>query len=140
MAISKKIKEKDIKNKIKNKITTQKYEDREDLKKVSLYISIVNKGNSQAIVNLFKKIGSSAQFVQLGEGTAIKEIRDIFGIDDTGKEIILSFIKKDDVEIATKELDAFFVASKANQGIGFALPLTSIVGVKIYQFLTNTDF
>lgn len=140
MSLSKKIKDKDIKNKIKNRKTTQKYEDRANLKKLSLYISIVNKGNSQAIVNLFKNMGSSAQFVQLGEGTAIKEIRDIFGIDDTGKEIILSFIKKDDVEIATKELDAFFLASKSNQGIGFAIPLTSIVGVKIYQFLTNTDY
>ena len=114
-----------------------RYETREDIKKLSLYITIVDKGNSTAIVKLFERIGVSAQFIEMGQGTAIKEIREILGIEDNTKEVIYSFIKQESVNEATKELEAFFMISKRNRGIGFSVPLTSIIGVRVFEFLSN---
>ena len=36
------------------------------------------------------------------------------------------------------ELNAYFAANKRNNGLGFAIPLTSIIGVKAYKFLSQT--
>ena len=113
-------------------------EEREDLKKLSVFVVVVNRGLADPICKLFQHAGSNAQFIQRGNGTAIKEIRDILGIEDTSKDIIFSIIKKEAIEELKPELNAFFMASKYNKGIGFSIPMTSIIGVKLYQFFTDS--
>ena len=106
--------------------------------KLSIFITIVNHGLADPVVKLFQNFGVSAQFIQRGEGTATRQIRDILGIEDTGKDIVISIIKKDKIEEVKPDLWAFFSASKYNKGIGFSIPMTSMIGVKVYQFLSNS--
>lgn len=107
-------------------------------KKLLMFITIVNRGQGNYVLKLFESEGANAQFVQYGEGTAQKEIRDILGIEDNTKEIIVSLISEDKIESAKKELEAFFKISKRNRGIGFSIPMTSLIGMKLYQFLTDS--
>lgn len=107
-------------------------------KKLLMFITIVNRGQGNFVLKLFESEGANAQFVQYGEGTAQKEIRDILGIEDNTKEIIISLISEDKIESAKKELEAFFKVSKRNRGIGFSIPMTSLIGMKLYQFLTDS--
>ena len=107
-------------------------------KKLLLFITIVGEGQATAIRKLFERYGCSAQFVERGEGTATKEIYNILGVENIGKDIVFSFISEDKVDDIKKELEAFFVASKRNRGISFSIRLSSIIGVKVYQFLANT--
>ena len=107
-------------------------------KKLLMFITIVNRGQGNFVLKLFESEGANAQFVQYGEGTAQKEIRDILGIEDNTKEIIISLISEDRIESAKKELEAFFKVSKRNRGIGFSIPMTSLIGMKLYQFLTDS--
>lgn len=109
-----------------------------NIKKLSMFVTIVNRGQGNYVLKLFESEGANAQFVQHGEGTAQKEIRDILGIEDNTKEIILSLISQDKIESAKKELEAFFKVSKRNRGIGFSIPMTSLIGMKLYQFLVDT--
>ena len=109
-----------------------------DIKKLSMFITIVNRGQGNFVLKLFESEGANAQFVQYGEGTAQKEIRDILGIEDNSKEIIISLISQDKIDSAKKELEAFFKVSKRNRGIGFSIPMTSLIGMKIYHFLVDT--
>lgn len=109
-----------------------------EIKKLSVFITIVNKNQGDAVSKIFQRIGVSAQFIQRGEGTATAQIKDILGIEDNGKDIVISIIKKESIPEAKAEIEAFFAASKHNKGIGFTIPLTSVAGVKIYKFLTNT--
>ncbi len=122
----------------KNVKQSESFEKTNDIKKLSLYVTIVNKGQANAVISLFQKMGSSLQFVQVGNGTANKNVLDILGIEDNAKEVVFCVIKKDLVNDAKRELEAFFVASKKNKGIGFAIDLTTLIGVKLYRFLTNT--
>ena len=108
-----------------------------NIKKLSMFITIVNRGQGNYVLKLFEQEGANAQFVQLGEGTAQKEVRDILGIEDNGKEIIISLIPNERVEGAKNELEAFFKINKRNRGIGFSIPMTSLIGMKVYQFLTD---
>ena len=116
----------------------QPFEEREDLKKLKFYIIIVNYGQGQNIVKLLKANHCSAQFVQYGEGTATKQVRSILSIQDNRKEIIYSFIREDFINEFKKDLDAYFASSKRNAGVGFTIELNTIVGVKLYKFLTQT--
>ncbi len=109
-----------------------------DTKKLLLFITIVNRGQGNFVLKLFESEGANAQFVQYGEGTAQKEIRDILGIEDNSKEVIISLISEDKIESAKKELEAFFKIRKRNRGIGFSIPMTSLIGMKLYQFLVDT--
>lgn len=109
-----------------------------DTKKLLLFITIVNRGQGNFVLKLFESEGANAQFVQYGEGTAQKEIRDILGIEDNSKEVIISIISEDKIESAKRELEAFFKIRKRNRGIGFSIPMTSLIGMKLYQFLVDT--
>lgn len=111
--------------------------DESNIKKISMFITIVNRGQGNYVLKIFEQEGANAQFVQLGEGTAQKEVRDILGIEDNGKEIIISLIPNERIEDAKNELEAFFKVNKRNRGIGFSIPMTSIIGMKVYQFLTD---
>ena len=107
-------------------------------KKLSLFVTIVSKGQALPITRLFERGGSSAQFIQRGEGTATKEIYSLLGVEDNDKDIVFSFISQDKIPDIKTELNAFFLANKKNRGIGFSIPLSSIIGVRVYQFLANT--
>ncbi len=111
--------------------------DESNIKKISMFITIVNRGQGNYVLKIFEQEGANAQFVQLGEGTAQKEVRDILGIEDNGKEIIISLIPNERIEDAKNELEAFFKVNKRNRGIGFSIPMTSLIGMKVYQFLAD---
>ena len=137
-------KEKKVVNpkKIKKKESPKKedsaFENRSDIKKLVLYTIIVPRGQGENIIRLLKANKSSAQFVQFGEGTASNAIRDILGVEDTKKDIVYSIVREDAVPDIKKELDVYFIASKRNRGIAYTISLTSIVGVKLYKFFTQT--
>ena len=111
--------------------------DETNLKKISMFITIVNRGQGNYVLKIFEQEGANAQFVQLGEGTAQKEVRDILGLDDNEKEIIISLITNERIESVKSELEAFFKINKRNRGIGFSVPMTSLIGMKVYQFLID---
>ena len=114
------------------------FEEREDLKKLVLYTIIVPYGQGDTVVKLLKQKGSSAQFVKIGEGTASKQVLSVLHIEDTRKEIVYSLLREDLVPEFKTELEAFFLASKRNAGIAFTTDLSTIIGVKLYKFLSQT--
>ncbi len=114
------------------------FETRDDLKKLYLYTIIVPRGQGEYILRVLKANRTSVQFLQYGEGTASNAIRGILGIEDTKKDIIYSIVREDAIPDIKKEIDVYFVASKKNRGIAYTIALTSIVGVKMYKFLTQT--
>ena len=111
--------------------------DETNLKKISMFITVVNRGQGNYVLKIFEQEGANAQFVQLGEGTAQKEVRDILGLEDNEKEIIISLITNERIESVKSELEAFFKINKRNRGIGFSIPMTSLIGMKVYQFLID---
>lgn len=114
------------------------FETREDIRRLYLYTIIVPRGQSDNIVRILKAYKSSAQFIQYGEGTASNAIREILGTEDTKKDVVFSIVREDAIPDIKRELDVYFIASKRNRGIAYTIQLTSIIGVKLYKFLTQT--
>lgn len=119
------------------KVNKLPYDKENEIKPLVAYFAIVNQGNANAIVEIFKKAGSSLQLIQMGRGTATKQIRDILGIEDNQKEIVISLIREEKMKEVTTELSAYFAASKRTKGVGFSVKLTGLMGITMYQFLAN---
>ena len=54
----------------KVKQAEESFEKTNDIKKLCLYVTIVNKGQANAVTSLFQRIGSSMQYIEVGNGTA----------------------------------------------------------------------
>ena len=127
-----------IKHKEPKRVTKKPLEQKANLDKLHLYFTIVNKGNSDSVIKLMENIGCSLSYVHNGEGTANPAVKKLLGIMDPSKEVVVSIVKEKLLPEINKQLEAFFVASKKNSGIGFSVRLTSVMGVKTYKFLTQT--
>jgi hypothetical protein len=53
------------------------------------------------------------------------------------KAVIFSFVREDIVDRVMQCLDDKFTTIKNGKGIAFAVPLSSVIGVNLYQFLSN---
>ena len=51
--------------------------------------------------------------------------------------MILSVAREDQVDEIMKCLEQRFAAIKNGKGVSFAVPLSSVIGVNLYQFLSN---
>lgn len=114
------------------------FEKNKDLKKLVLYTVIVNYGQGDNVLRIFKRNKSSAQFVATGEGTASKNVLDILAIEDNRKEIIYSVIAEDAINDIKAEIDAYFAINKRNSGIAYTISLSTVMGVALYKFLSQT--
>jgi len=134
MAVEKKIGQN---KKAKTAVKKQPFDKTHEIKSLYVYIAVVDYGDGEEVVEIFKSAGSSLQFVQMGKGTASRHVLEIMGIEDSRKEIVFSLIKGEDLQKATTELEAYYTANKKSRGIGFSIALIGLAGVKMYQFLAQ---
>lgn len=120
----------------KKKLPEQKL-DKIVQKKLFVFITIVSVGHSRDITRLLEKHQVSAQFIQSGEGTASKEIYNLLGVEEVDKEIVFSFVTEEKIPAVKKDLSEYFTSNKRNRGIAMAIKLSSIIGVRVYQFLAD---
>ena len=71
-----------------------------------------------------------------GKGTANTELVDMLGLN-IQKAVILSVVREDRVDDIMKCLEEQFATIKNGKGIAFAVPMSSVIGVNLYQFLSN---
>ncbi|MCX5775530.1 MAG: hypothetical protein NTV44_04125 [Firmicutes bacterium] len=108
------------------------------IKKVKLLVAIVNRGQGEFFTNLFKKNESAISLTLLGHGTASSEISDMLGVGETSKDIVLGLIREEMLPAVLTDINARFAVSRKAKGVAFTIPLTSVIGVSIYKFLTNS--
>ena len=77
----------------RKKETKLPFDKTNEIKPLVAYFAIVNQGNANAVIEIFRRAGSTASFVQMGTGTASKRVMDILGIEDNRKEIVVSIIR-----------------------------------------------
>ena len=73
----------------------------------------------------------------LAQGTAKSETLYMLGLEDSDKSVIFSVIREDRAEEITQGLDEKFHTVRGGKGIAFTIPMTGVIGVAIYRFLSN---
>jgi hypothetical protein len=59
------------------------------------------------------------------------------GLEESEKRVLFSLIREDRAEEAMKALEEKFATLRGGKGIAYTVPLSSVAGVAIYQFLSN---
>jgi hypothetical protein len=71
-----------------------------------------------------------------GKGTVTSDLIDMLGLN-IQKAVILSVVREDMVEQLMNGLEDKFATIKNGKGIAYAVPLSSVIGVNMYQFMSN---
>ena len=122
----------------KNIVKPKPFEDRTDLQKLYIFVIVVEQSVANTVLKLLLNLGSSAQFVHNGRGTAPSEVLGMLNATDDRKAIINAFVSEDHLPEIREELNIFLRTSRKNRGIAFAIPLSSIQGIRMYKYLTQT--
>lgn len=122
----------------KNIVKPKPFEERTDLQKLYIFVIVVEQSVANTVLKLLLNLGSSAQFVHNGRGTAPSEVLGMLNATDDRKAIINAFVSEDRLPEIREELNIFLRTSRKNRGIAFAIPLSSIQGIRMYKYLTQT--
>ena len=106
------------------------------IKKLKLLFTIVDRPKAEFYLDVLSQFEVNLQMVMAGKGTATSDLVDMLGLN-IHKAAIISVVREDNVEPIMKCLEDKFATIKNGKGVAFAVPLSSVIGVNIYQFLSN---
>lgn len=109
----------------------------DNIKKLKLLVTIVNRSKALYFSDLLEQFEINMQMVIYGHGTADSEMLSYLGLAESEKAVIISCIREDNIKKASEVLAEKFDKIKDGKGVAFTIPLKSIIGVSIYQFLSN---
>lgn len=119
-----------------NKPATQKKQV-SNVRKLKLLITVIDRSKTIFYVDLLEQFDVNIQMVLYGRGTANSQMRDLLGLAESDKSVIISYIREDKVKEAIETLEEKFHKVKNGKGIAFTVALDSIIGVSMYQLLSN---
>lgn len=101
--------------------------------KLMLLITVVPRRKAEFYVDLIASFECNMQLEVSSFGTS-----GVFGLsNDLEKQTIFSVIRQDRVADVMAVLNQKFSTISGGKGLAFTVPLTSMVGVSSYQFLSN---
>lgn len=107
------------------------------IKKLKLLFTVVDRNKGEFFVDVISQYQVNCQMVIGGIGTAHSELVDLLGLNNH-KAVILSVVREDMVDTIMNSLEERRRNLKNGQGlISFAVPLSGVIGVNMYQFLSN---
>ena len=108
-----------------------------DIKKLKMLITVVDRSKSLFYMDLLEQFEVNMQTVIYGKSTAGTEMLSLLGLRESDKAIIISFVREDMIQDIKETLSEKFEKIKHGKGIAFVIPMKSIIGVSVYQFLSN---
>ena len=106
------------------------------IRKLKLLFTVVDRNKAEFYLDVLSQFEVNLQLVESGMGTAKTGLHDMLGLNHH-KAVILSVIREDLAGEIMKCLEEKFAAIKGGKGIAFAVPLSSVIGVNNYRFLSN---
>ena len=95
-----------------------------------LIITIVNKGDSENVVEASKRAGAEGGTILTGRGTGIHEQAKLFNIQiEPEKEIVLTLIKKEICKNVLQSISEEVKLNEPGRGIAFVLDVERVVGI-----------
>ena len=106
------------------------------IKKLKLLFTIVDRPKGEFYLDVLSQFDVNCQMVLGGLGTANTELVELLGLEPH-KAVILSVLREDMVDAAMNCMEEKFATIRNGKGISFAVPLSSVIGVNLYQFLSD---
>lgn len=112
--------------------------DGSSIKKLKLLITVVDRQKGEFYLDVISQFSVNYQLALPGEGTAASELVELLGLN-TQKQVILSVIREDRTDEIMNCLEDKFASIRGGRGIAFAVPLSSVIGVNLYRFLSDNQ-
>lgn len=106
------------------------------IKKLKLIFTVVDRQKGEFYLDVISQFEVNCQLVVGGLGTAASEIIELLGLNNH-KAVILSVAREDMVPKIMNTLEEKFRTVRNGKGVSFAVPLSSVIGVNLYQYLSN---
>ena len=106
------------------------------IKKLKIVVTVVNRPKGEFYLDVISQFDVNCQLVVAGQGTATSDVVELLGLEPH-KAVILSVIREDLVEAVMETLEDKFTTIRNGKGIAFAVPLSSVIGVNLYRFLSD---
>ena len=106
------------------------------IKKLKLVFTVVDRPKAEFYLDYISQFEANCQMLLNGLGTASSELVDMLGLN-IHKAVILSVVRENQTKAIMDGLEEKFRTIKNGKGIAFAVPLSSVIGVNLYQFFSN---
>ena len=124
-----------VAKKVEPKKTTQR--SKVETNKLELLVTIVNRSKAEFYMDVIQSYEANMQIACQAQGTATPDMRKLLGLVDVDKTVIFSVIKESRVSDIMYQLNKRFRTVKNGGGIAYTIPMSSIIGVAVYTFLSN---
>ena len=106
------------------------------IKKLKILFTVVDRPKSEFYLDVLSQFEVNCQLMVNGMGTATSDLVDLLGLNNH-KAVIVSVIREDMTDAVIRCLEEKFATIRGGKGIAFAVPMSSVIGVNLYQFLSN---
>ena len=106
------------------------------IKKLKLLFTVVDRQKGEFYLDVISQFDVNCQLAMGGLGTATSELVELLGLEPH-KAVILSVVREDMVDTIMNTLEEKFATIRNGTGISFAVPLSSVIGVNLYRFLSD---
>jgi len=106
------------------------------IKKLKLLFTVVDRPKAEFYLDVLSQYEVNCQIVTAGKGTATSDMVDLLGLNPQ-KAVLISVIREDMTDTIMKVLQQKFETIRNGKGIAFAVPMSSVIGVNMYRFLSN---
>ena len=108
------------------------------IKKLKLLFTVVDRNKGEFYLDVLSQYEVNFQTLVNGTGTVNSEILDMLGLNNS-KAVIVSVVREDLVDTIMNVLEEKFHTIRNGKGVAFAVPLSSVIGVNMYRFLSNNQ-
>ncbi len=106
------------------------------IKKLKLLFTVVDRNKGEFYLDVISQFDVNCQLAMGGLGTANSELVELLGLEPH-KAVILSVVREDLMDDIMNTLEDKFATIRNGKGIAFAVPLSSVIGVNLYRFLSD---
>jgi hypothetical protein len=106
------------------------------IKKLEMLVTVVDRNKGEFYMDVISQFDVNCQMFLQGMGTATSDLVDLLGLN-INKAVILSILREDMIPTVINTLEDRFATIKNGKGIAFTIPLSSVIGVNLYQFFSN---
>ena len=106
------------------------------IKKLKLMVTVVDRPKGEFYLDVISQFDVNCQIAMAGMGTATSELVELLGLEPH-KAVILSVVREELVDTVMNTLEDKFATIRNGKGIAFAVPLSGVIGVNMYRFLSD---
>lgn len=105
------------------------------MSRLYMMMTITDRNRKKKFEEFYKKNEHMVFFTTLGRGTANSEMLDYFGLEESEKVVILSVVTEEAWKKLRREMIVKMQIDVPGTGIAFIVPVSSIGGKKVLQYL-----